>query len=212
MIDAKRTAEVKAIWDRNALLYNIMSTLMEGKRARTWHTKLWGNVGGRRVLEVGVGTGRSFQYYPPGSDMTAIDLSAKMLSKAKQNAKRAGVSVDLRQMDVQDLGFPENSFDNVVAACTFCSVPDPVQGLQEVRRVLKPEGKAVLLEHMRHDNRFLGKLMDIASIFTVRFMGPALNRRTLENIRKAGFEIETVEDLFLGGILKLIVATPRKQE
>lgn len=211
-INAKRTARARAIWDRNARFYDFMSALMEGKKARAWHARLWGKATGRRVLEVGVGTGRSFQFYPPGSSMTAIDLSPGMLAKARERARDTGVAVDLRQMDVQDLEFPAGSFDAVVASCTFCSVPDPVLGLKEIRRVLKPGGRLVLLEHMRHHNPVLGKLMDISNVFITRFMGPAINRRTLENIRKAGFDIESAEDLAMGGVLKLVVASPRRAE
>lgn len=208
--DNKTTARARAKWDRNARFYDWMTRLMEGKKARAWHTKVWGRVKGSRVLEVGAGTGRSFSYYPDGLEVTAIDLSNSMLARATLRARDLGLSLDLRQMDVQKLEFPDGSFDTVVAACTFCSVPDPVLGLQEIRRTLKPDGRVVLLEHMRHDNWFVGVLMDCLNPFS-RLIGPAINRRTLDNIRKAGLEIETVEDLAMGGILKLIVARPGKQ-
>ena len=67
-----------------------------------------------------------------------------------------------------------------------------------------------MLEHMRHDNKVIGKLMDIMNPLSVRFSGPAINRRTLENIEKAGWKIETIENLALGGILKLVIASPGK--
>lgn len=183
-----------------------MTCLMEGKKAAGWYKKVWDAIKGERVLEVGVGTGRSFQYYPRNIKATAIDLSDGMLAKAKRRAAELGLNVDLKQMGVQKLEFPDNSFDTVVAQCTFCSVPDPVLGLQEIRRVLKPGGRALFLEHMRHENKVIGKLMDWINSITSRMMGPNINRRTLDNIRKAGLEIETVENLAMGGIMKFIIA------
>ncbi|MBI4288820.1 MAG: class I SAM-dependent methyltransferase [Chloroflexi bacterium] len=188
----------------------MMSRFMDGNESKAWYDRLWGNVTGPRVLEVGVGTGRSFPHHPRGLEITAVDLSDRMLAKARAQAGRLGVSVDLRQMDVQELAFPDNTFDTVVAACTFCSVPDPVLGFREIRRVTKSGGRVVLLEHMRHDNRFIGKLMDLMNPITAWLIGPNINRRTLDNLRKAGMEIEAVENLAWGGILKLIVARPAK--
>lgn len=132
-----------------------------------------------------------------------------MLRRAERRGRDLDLSVDLRQMDVQKLEFSDSSFDTVVAACTFCSVPDPVLGLQEIRRTLKPDGRLVLLEHMRHHNRVVGLLMDCVNPI-VRLIGPSINRRTLDNIRKAGMEIERVEDLAMGGIVKFVVARPGK--
>ncbi len=201
----KSTAHARAKWDRNSRFYDLMTLVMEGKKAKTWYRMLWENVRGPNVLEVGVGTGRSLEYRPRGLDVIGIDLSPGMLSRAERRAKELGLSVDLRQMDVQRLDFPAASFDSVVAACTFCSVPDPVLGLMEVRRVLKPGGKVFLLEHMRHNNPIAGKLMDWVNPL-VRFIGPEINRRTLENIGRAGLHTESARNMAMGGILKLIVA------
>jgi ubiquinone/menaquinone biosynthesis C-methylase UbiE len=94
----------------------------------------------------------------------------------------------------------------VAATFVFCSVPDPVIGLRELGRVCKPEGEIRLLEHMRARNDILGWLMDIANPMMVRVIGANMNRRTMENIEKAGLQIERVEDLSVQGIFKLIVA------
>jgi len=81
-------------------------------------------------------------------------------------------------MDVQQLAFPDNFFDTVFATFVFCSVPDPVLGVKELRRVCQPDGKLILLEHMRPGNPVLGFLFDLVDPFVVRMMGAHIIRRT----------------------------------
>lgn len=170
---------------------------------------LWEKVGGDVILEVGVGTGKNFPYYPPGIEITAIDFSEKMLERAREKAKKEDVKVNLRQMDVENLEFEDNTFDTIVGSFVFCSVPDPVKGLQEVRRVCKNNGKIVLLEHVLSANRVLAQLMNMVNPLVVRLMAPNINRKTVENISKSGLELEKVTDIFAGAF-KLIEA--RKKE
>lgn len=158
-----------------------------------------------KVLEVGVGTGKNLKYYPVGCDVTGIDLSPGMLQRARVRAVKLNLPVQLLEMDAQNLEFPDDTFDTVVATCVFCSVPDPIKGLSEIKRVCKPQGKVILLEHVRSENPFLGKMMDILDPLTVRLIGPHINRRTVENIRKVGLKIKRVEDQHLK-ILKLVIA------
>ena len=112
--------------------------------------------------------------------------------------------MDLLEMDAQDLRFPSDTFDSAVSTCVFCSVPDPVLGLREVRRVLKPGGRLVMAEHVRPKG-LLGPLFDLLNPLVVRMQGANINRQTVENVALAGFEIESVESHHLG-IVKLIVA------
>ena len=164
-------------------------------------------VGGARgrVLEVGVGTGRNLSLYPPNADVTAVDISARMLERAQEQATKVPARVRLHQADAEALPFPDAAFDTVVATCVFCSVGDPVRGLEEIRRVVKPKGEVRLLEHVRPENRLLGKLFDLLSPITRRVIGPEINRRTEENVRRAGLEII---DLRRDGIWREIIARP----
>ncbi|MDA8228609.1 MAG: class I SAM-dependent methyltransferase [Desulfitobacterium hafniense] len=189
-------------YNRTANFYDLMDRMIKPEIRHKVFDGLKG-----RVLEVGVGTGKNLAFYPPGCEVIGIDLSPGMLAKAKEKLDQAKVPVTLMEMDVQDLKFPDNSFDTIVTTCVFCSVPDPIKGLKEIRRVCKPEGKVVLLEHVRSENPLLGLIMDILDPLTVRMMGPHINRRTVENVATAGLNIQSVKDQNLK-ILKLIVAQP----
>ncbi len=171
-----------------------------------WRARLWSGAQGR-VLEVGVGTGLNIPYYPPGTEVTAVDLSPGMLARARRRAAAMGVPVDLRLGDAERLDFLDASFDTVVATFVFCSVPDPVQRLREVRRVCRPGGRVLLLEHMRSDRAVVGWVLDVLNPLAVRMGSENINRRTLDNIRAAGLEIVEVENLW-SDIFRRIVATP----
>jgi len=204
----KATEMVRRRYNRVAPLYDSMEGLVERSRYTKWRDLLWSKVEGTRILEVGVGTGKNLQYYPAGAEMIAIDLSEKMLERAKRKASEQKLEVHLQQMDVQKLEFADKSFDTVVASFVFCSVPDPVRGLMEVKRVCKEGGKVVLMEHMRSPNRILNLFMDFVNLVSVRIMGENVNRRTVENVRKSGLEVEQVTDLAFG-VFQLIEARKR---
>jgi phosphatidylethanolamine/phosphatidyl-N-methylethanolamine N-methyltransferase len=205
MIDQQATTLIKARYNRIAGIFDAMEVLMEF-RAKTWRQVLWNTVQTGRILDVGVGTGKNLPYYPKSGEIVGIDLSDRMLAKACQRAKDLQIPVELREMDAQALNFPDDSFDTVVASFVFCSVPDPVLGLRELGRVVKPAGKILLLEHVRLEGKFAGLLMDLLNPLVVRLVGANINRRTVENVRLAGLKLESVEDLTGNGLIKLIQA------
>lgn len=129
-----------------------------------------------------------------------------MLEIARQRVEQFERDDDLRLGDVQSLEFASGTFDTVVATFLFCSVPDPILGLREAGRVLRPGGQVLLLEHVRIDQPVIGTIMDLLAPLLVRFDGANINRRTVENVVKAGLHIERVEDLDRMGMIKFIVA------
>ncbi len=208
MIDAQATAQTKARYNRIARVYDLMETLGE-RTFKPMREKLWSHARGD-ILEVGVGTGKNFPYHPRGARVVGIDLAEKMLERAQTRARQLGAAIDLREGDAQALDFADNSFDTAAATMVFCSVPDPLRGLRELNRVVKPNGRILLLEHVRIDRPIIGHIMDWLNPLIVRLWGANVNRRTVENVMLAGLEIESVEHLGPMRVMKLIVAKPKK--
>ena len=116
------------------------------------------------VLEVGIGTGLNLPLYPTHCHITGIDLSEEMLEKAQDKIIELGlISVALKVMDATVMDFGESEFDSAVATYTISAVPDPVGVLREMRRVVKPGGNIVLLNHFRSERRVVGRLEDFVS-------------------------------------------------
>jgi len=156
-----------------------------------------------RVLELGVGTGVNLPLYSPGAEVVALELSAPMLARARRRPARAVVRP--LQADAQRLPFVDGVFDVVAGSLLFCSLAEPARALAEVRRVLRPGGRLVLIEHTR--GRGLGAwLTDVLHPAWYAFNGVChLNRRTAQAISAAGFQLARVEERVLG-IFRLIEA------
>lgn len=207
----REQAAVTRRYDRMAWLYDVYDAPMEWLGIRKRRKRLLTRSQGR-VLEVGVGTGKNLPHYPTAIELTGIDIAPAMLLRARRRADRLGITPTLSIADVTSLPYPDAHFDTSVATSVFCSVADPVAGLRELGRVTQPDGRILLLEHVRPRNRFLGWLADLATAFTRRVFGFRANRRTEENVIAAGLEIVEIRR---EGIWREMVArptSPRSQE
>jgi len=199
------SAAIQQRYNRIAPYFEGLEAVMEGLIFKGWRKKCWAEVQGHHILEVGVGTGKNFDYYPADARITAIDFSQEMLKQAAAKQSRKNIAVDLHLIDVQSLPFADNSFDTVIATFVFCSVPLPVKGLKELYRVCRPNGQVILLEHVLSSNRCLAWLMNCINPAIVALVGANINRNTLKNVQACPFSSVHVDERS-GDIIKLIVA------
>jgi ubiquinone/menaquinone biosynthesis C-methylase UbiE len=113
-----------------------------------------------KILDVACGTGLNIPWFPAGSDITAVDLSPKMLDIARASATKHGRNVNFTVMDAENLEYADGSFDTVVSTLSTCTFPDPVQALQEMKRVCRPNGLILLLEHGHSSLPWLANFQD----------------------------------------------------
>jgi len=156
------------------------------------------------VLEVGGGTGRTLRLYPPDCRITGIDPSEKMLERARRRGARVRLEVHVRHIAAEQLAFEDASFDTVSSSLTFCSVADPKRALAERRRVLRPYGQLLMIEHVRPPGRYLGRLFDRLDPWWYK-RSCHLARRTPDDVRAGEFGV-VEEQRWLKGALVAIRA------
>jgi phosphatidylethanolamine/phosphatidyl-N-methylethanolamine N-methyltransferase len=143
---------IESVYDSYAGIYDFVfgKVFQSGRERAPFLLKLFP---GARLLEVGVGTGLSLPLCSRGVEFTGIDLSQKMLERARQRVDGLGLkNIHLIKMDATTLEFPDNSFDRVLAAYFISTVPDPVRVIQEMKRVCRPGGYMVFLNHFQSEN------------------------------------------------------------
>ena len=190
-------------WDKAAPTFDLMAGKGAEKRWRPFKESLFSHMEGR-ILFLALGTGLDIETFPPGKDITAIDISPKMLDVAAPRIAAYPGKINAQVMDVHELSFDNGSFDQVFTSCTFCSVPRPVEGLRALRRVLKPGGELFMFEHTGSRYYPFKVMMDAMTLLT-RKIGPDMNRTTVANVRAAGFQLLEVNNLFMD-VVKTIKA------
>ncbi len=196
--------QVKNKYNRFALFYDLFESPIEYFLFKKWRKKYLKNLTGK-VLEIGIGTGKNIPYYNyEKTDLIGIDLSPGMLKKAKEKAKKYNYQVTLKLGNMENLPFKSNSFDYVVCTFVLCSVPNPEKAIKEMKRVIKKQGKIILLEHVISQNKLIKLWQRIHNPLTTFLFGFNIDRDTLSNLKKCGLKIKNVKNLALKDVFRKI--------
>ena len=190
-------------WDKAAKFFDFMNSKGPERRWAPYKRELFQHMQGN-ILFLALGTGLDIQFFPKNLRITGIDISPLMLEAAKPRALAYEGDISCLQMDVHDMDFAENHFDQIFTSCTFCSVPNPVEGLKKLRHTLKPGGELYMFEHTGSDHFPVNFMLNMMSPLS-RAFGPEMNRDTLSNVKQAGFVIQEVNNIYLD-VVKTIKA------
>src|SRR4029450_8481156 len=201
------TARQRRVWDKSAPSYDKQIAFFE---------KIWFG-GGRewlcaraegRILDAALGPALTLPHYPPGVTITGVELSPAMLAIARRRAADLGRDVDLRQGDAEDLPFADASFDTVVCALSLCTIPDPAAAISEMRRVLVPGGRLLLLDHVVSTWPPIYAAQWLLERLTIRAAGEHFTRRQVPLVKAAGFEVVEAERLKAGSVERIHARKP----
>jgi ubiquinone/menaquinone biosynthesis C-methylase UbiE len=196
---------VLKLYDKQANSYDSWNSMME--RIFSKGRKIFSTLKGE-ILEVGVGTGLNLPYYGPNSQVTVFDWSPKMIFHAKLRTRSSNLK-NIKNFvtgDIQELSkhFSEASFDYITSTCVFCSVPDPVKGLKELAKVLKPSGRLVQIEHGISYFKPVNLILGLFDNIMTKWRGFHLTRNIIINLEKSGFKVLYEIPLDSFGIVRLI--------
>ncbi|HEX5982985.1 MAG TPA: class I SAM-dependent methyltransferase [Solirubrobacterales bacterium] len=184
-----------ATWGRGfSALYDRCFKASEEAGLRVMRRDLLSQARGR-VLELGAGTGLNLELYPDSvTDLTLTEPDPYMIKQLRRRVAEEGREADVIEAPAEKLPFEDDSFDTVALTLVLCTVPDPAAALQEIRRVLKPDGQFLFLEHVRSRNPSLAKWQDRFEK-PWRFLGDGChcNRDTVSTISAAGFQLGDIE-------------------
>ena len=158
------------------------------------------------VLEIGFGTGLNLPHYPQAvTSLTALDPATLLPKKVARRISRGSLPVKLVRLSAETLPFEDGRFDCAVSTWTLCTIPNPVAALREVRRVLKPSGTYVFLEHGRSDDAWVAKWQDFFNpIQRVIACGCNLNRPIDALISQGGLKIDRLDRFLLPGVPRIV--------
>ncbi len=184
---------------RTASTYDYMMRILDRIMIKGWRKELWAMVKGPLVLEAGVGTCLSADFYKDEFNITALDNNHSFLEIARHRIEIKEKKADIIFGDIENLPFDDSSFDTALTTFLFCQLKNPQLGMAELYRVLKPGGQLLLLEHVRTFGTF-GRLLEIISGPLYKMTGDHIARDTEEIAAKAGFVNISVKHLFTRGV------------
>jgi len=198
-------------WDRASRSLDLMGAFGPERRWKPAKQGVFGRMKpDAKILFLALGTGLDIGSFPQGCDITAIDISPKMVEKAEKRVANYPGKMTGQVMDVHNMEFEESSFDQVFTSCTFCSVPKPVEGLKALYRILKPGGELHMFEHTGSRLFPFSIMMKLMNPLARRF-GPELDRNTVANVKAAGFKITGVNHVFLDTVKTIHAVKPQSE-
>jgi ubiquinone/menaquinone biosynthesis C-methylase UbiE len=203
---SRRNDKVRRSWAKQAPRYDKSIGFFErrvfGRSHRPWAcSRASGD-----VLEVAVGTELNLPHYPEGTRITGIDLSAEMLKIARQRSVELARDIDLREGDAHQLPFGDGSFHTVVCTYSLCNIPDPKRAVSEMRRVLRPGGKLILVDHIRSAVKPIFWFQKLIEFFSMQLEGEHMTRRPLKYVEETGFDIIQRDRLGPANVVERLVA------
>ncbi len=155
-----------------------------------------------KVLEIGIGTGLNMQHYDKSrvEKIWGLDPAMQMHAKAARRIAKAGLDVEMLGLPAEEIPMKDATFDSVVCTYTLCTIPDPLQALSEMRRVLKPGGRLIFCEHGKAPDASVQRWQDrLNPIWKPIAGGCNLNRKVPDLLAQGGFEIQELDTMYLPG-------------
>lgn len=181
-----------------ANMYDFIMSPLEKRKFKRIRKELLKNAEGT-VLEIGAGTGVNFPHYKSADNVIAIEPSTYMIRQSHSKREQSQVPIEVIEASAEDLPFEDSTFDTVVATLVFCTIPNPSKALTEIKRVCKPNGKILLFEHVKMENRFLASLQNwLTPAWKKVADGCYLNRDTLGLLNSQRLPVEKVEKYYKG--------------
>ncbi len=203
---ARQTEKVRRTWAKQAARYDRSMSFFERKVFGSGHRRWACERATGDTLEVAIGSGLNLPLYRDDVRLAGLDLSPEMLAIARQRTSLLGRDVDLREGDAHALPFGDEAFDTVVCTYSLCNIPDPRRAVAEMKRVLRPGGRLILVDHIASDVKPVLWLQKALELITARFEGDHLTRRPLDHVVAEGFEIAERQRRGWANIVERLVA------
>ena len=201
------TERIRRLYDERAATYDQSLGLVERIVLGPFR-RAFGSLRQGETLEVAIGSGLNLPYYTPAvTRATGVDLSPEMLRVARERAASLGLPITLLPADAEALPFPDASFDTVAISLALCTIPNPAAALRELARVCRPDGRVVLLEHVRSTARPIALAQRLLSPCNVRAIGCHLDRDTIDLAVSLGFSVDESRSRLFDAV-RLVVMRP----